>query len=453
MMAFHLLTRKMLPGCLVFCMVLSLGEPPLAEAVQTERGRGEQDSPWAGGKVESGWFRIPTENVLSGFQIGRFSIGANRFQVQAPQGNSEPRGPRQIILKLKKVDGSGRTVSIGSFARDSWIETSSGRVHLLATPLKQPRKSGESRYWIGVRCSQTDSSAEDRVGGLRVDDVLPRSAAEVAGLQVLDRMVRWNTTPLGSPGDLAAVLQENGNRPAMVQIIRGGEERMLRMVPGIRGEWSGEVKTVMAPASRWEISSERIGQIRELLAQQDPGRQHRVRLILVGPGVNFGKEKLELQINPQLQKSKAHLYRLLEEIAQQQVGGMVNQAELSRGRGSLPFEPHEIWESMEFGVRGKSFTLAKLSPRLIQPAAAAERKSESTEDWVRKTADDLKQTGFTKGEIVFPNPILRSEPGLWSEYQWLQRENERVQKENEVLKQQIRQLKGSMPQRGLDQRN
>lgn len=359
------------------------------------------------------------------------------------QSKSNIARASQIVLEMKKGKGKTKEVAIGMFAPSSWIKSNDGVVQLYTESHAMPRSAG-NRYWIGVRCREKSSSPY-----LEVEEVVAESSADKAGIQVKDRLVSWNETALSDISTLVATIQKNQDRTAQVQIRRGGAEIELEVTPAMKPEPT-QVRTIIAPATRMELAEQRIDEMQQLIKLEGDDSGQQVRLLLVGPAVNFGKEEIALQIKSDVQRQKESLKELLENVAKKKLGMIVDGDSFTLKKApdlsalnAINFEPHEIWETMEIGTDGKMISFATLAPRMIKQSRV-EFKFEP--DQVE--ADHLPHTihELETGQIVFPNPLGTLELDVRMRVDRLMDENKRFRSENEKLKEQIIKLRGQLKQ-------
>lgn len=94
-------------------------------------------------------------------------------------------------------------------------------------------------YWIGITAATADDALRSQLGvpeglGLVVTEVYDESAAAAAGIEVHDVLLEFGDAALSSVEELNGRIQEVGEEPATVKLIRGGDELMLKVTPRIR---------------------------------------------------------------------------------------------------------------------------------------------------------------------------------------------------------------------------
>lgn len=354
----------------------------------------------------------------------------------------------QIIVELKKVNQDRKDLAVGFFAPNSWIEASDGRVELLTNQFELATQPAV-RYWIGVRCRETKTQASNdqspRVH-LVVDKVVSKGAAERAGIQVEDRIVSWNKQPLNSVEALVSTIQTNQTKTASVQIVRNGDSIDINVTPDMRTVEKSKVQTLIVPAAQLKLAHKKIEDLKKLVERSDPNKSQQLRVLVVGPGVNFGNEEIELRINPEIHAKKAHLQQLLDRVAEKKFGVFVKDNSVTLKKSpeaqnlldDLDFEPHEIWETMQFGVNGKSISFQQLAPRMIHQATGniVVTTDNVAKDNLHKWANQLKT-----GQIVFPNPLTEMKFEMQEAIKKLKQENDRIRELNENLKKELDELR------------
>ena len=94
----------------------------------------------------------------------------------------------------------------------------------------------DDQYRIGVALADVDESLRSQLGlpderGLVVTDVHVESPAAEAGIEVHDILVEFGGKPLAVAEDLTSQIQEVGDRPATMVLVRRGEELRIRVTP------------------------------------------------------------------------------------------------------------------------------------------------------------------------------------------------------------------------------
>ncbi len=94
-------------------------------------------------------------------------------------------------------------------------------------------------FWLGVECYPAPPPLADQLGlsehgGLVVEQVLPGSPAEHAGLRRHDVIVRAGDAAVAQIPDLARAVSEAGEKELKLEVIRSGERRELTATPARR---------------------------------------------------------------------------------------------------------------------------------------------------------------------------------------------------------------------------
>jgi PDZ domain len=104
--------------------------------------------------------------------------------------------------------------------------------------------SPRRNYWIGITAADADDALRSQLGipegqGLVVTEVYDESAAAAAGIEVHDVVLEFENSPLSSVEELNSRIQEVGEQPATVKLIRGGDELTLKVTPRVRDGGDG----------------------------------------------------------------------------------------------------------------------------------------------------------------------------------------------------------------------
>ena len=364
----------------------------------------------------------------------------------------------QIVVELKKVNVNKKARSVGFFAPNSWIESRDGTVELFAHQVNLATPSKTS-YWIGVRCREQSQSQNELT--LVVDDVVEGSAADMAGIEVRDRITRWNRKPLNTVESLVSTIQTNKDKPAKLEVIRDSAPIELTITPDARVVAGSQVQTVIVPAAQANVAEKKIAQLKKLVEVSNLKDNRQFRVLLVGPGVNFGNKEIELQIDPEIHATKAHLKQMLDRVAEKKFGIFVEEDTVTlkkavdeKGnenkfefRYDLGFEPDEIWETIHFGVEDKKFSFEQLAPRVISRVAGDKLLT------VRKEVKEAQNLAkrLKGGQIVFPNPLSAvHQAELKAKIDLLKKENERIRAINADLKAALEKLKTDLQKNAPD---
>lgn len=99
----------------------------------------------------------------------------------------------------------------------------------------------ENRYRIGIDCAPVGEALQvhlhlDAGTGLIVNEVMPGSPADHAGVKRLDILVTANERPVGSIRELVRLVNEARENNIEFEVIRRGEEMKLSVTPEERDE-------------------------------------------------------------------------------------------------------------------------------------------------------------------------------------------------------------------------
>ena len=151
----------------------------------------------------------------------------------------------------------------------------------------------EKRLMIGVHCGETDEllRAHLKLGesGLVVVDVVPKSPAAEAGLQKYDLLLRSGDSELKTVHDLLKSVENAGDEPVTLHLLRNGDPLELTVKPRIMEQPSEFVVSVWGTQVNPDLSGgESSGEL-PLLSEQllNELKQHRAQLRLrqIPPGI------------------------------------------------------------------------------------------------------------------------------------------------------------------------
>jgi C-terminal processing protease CtpA/Prc len=91
-------------------------------------------------------------------------------------------------------------------------------------------------FWIGISVAPMEWALRSQLQlppneGLLVIDVVKDSAAAQAGIRVHDIALRLGGKPLTDQGKLVKFVQDNGDKPIAMDLIRGGERLSISLTP------------------------------------------------------------------------------------------------------------------------------------------------------------------------------------------------------------------------------
>lgn len=104
-------------------------------------------------------------------------------------------------------------------------------------------------WWIGVQCRPADPALRAQLGlaenvGLIVDEVVPNSPADKAGLKRFDVLVKAEDKELRSVQDLIDVINRAEGKEIKLKYIRQAQEAELALTPEKRPQPSGPIVTL-----------------------------------------------------------------------------------------------------------------------------------------------------------------------------------------------------------------
>lgn len=139
-------------------------------------------------------------------------------------------------------------------------------------------------FWLGLLCRPTDDAAGDQSGNagesaLRIEQVVPDSPAERAGIQPGDVLLQLDSIPLKRPEDLQAAVQQSGGKRIELRMRRGDREQTVAVVPEKRPELRGALPTDLPDTERMRNLFEQLNADQAALARQA------MRWHSLGPGL------------------------------------------------------------------------------------------------------------------------------------------------------------------------
>lgn len=149
----------------------------------------------------------------------------------------DPNGEKiEIELGSLDMEGMGKDGNHFLLKMHPQLDALSGQTELLLTP-----QAAVSKYYIGVSCAPVDETLAAHLGltagtGLVVKHVTPESPAAQSGILVNDILLNAEDKELVAQSDLAAVVNDAGQRgePVVLTAIREGKERTISVQPAER---------------------------------------------------------------------------------------------------------------------------------------------------------------------------------------------------------------------------
>lgn len=227
--------------------------------------------------------QLPEE--VRGIVNGRFTI----VQGDIVQGDAS-RSP--AILRWQ-TDKSG--ADSGKTGRNRTMILQ--RSEIQTAPTSEP-KVPEKRLMIGVHCGEADQLLRAHLKledvGLVVVDVVPDSPAAEAGLLKHDLLLRSGDAELKTVHDLLKSVEDSGEEPVTLRLLRNGDPQELTVTPRIMEQPSEVVVTVWGnqsiPDPSGGVAAGELPQLQEYLQQQQL-KQHKAQLRLrqIPPGIMIEK--------------------------------------------------------------------------------------------------------------------------------------------------------------------
>lgn len=109
----------------------------------------------------------------------------------------------------------------------------------LAAGDDEPAKPERTDYWIGVRCAEVPELLQAQLDlpegqGVLVDDIVPGSPAEKAGLKAFDVVYAVNGQPVADPQSVAAAVGRAGSEELKIEFLRAGRKQSATVKPAPR---------------------------------------------------------------------------------------------------------------------------------------------------------------------------------------------------------------------------
>ena len=106
----------------------------------------------------------------------------------------------------------------------------------LALADEEASKAERTDYWIGVRCADVPELLQAQLDlpegqGVLVDDVMPDSPAQQAGLKAFDVIFAVNDHPVADPQSLAAVVGRAAGEEVKIEFLRAGRKQTATVKP------------------------------------------------------------------------------------------------------------------------------------------------------------------------------------------------------------------------------
>lgn len=139
-------------------------------------------------------------------------------------------------------------------------------------------------YWLGLLCRTLDEPDRAQSGianksGLRIEQVVPDSPAERAGIQPGDLLLQIDGKPLKLPEELQAAVQQSSGKKIELRLRRGDRELTIAVAPEKRPELRGTLPPDIPDAERMRKLFEQLG------ADQAARARQAMRWHSLGPGL------------------------------------------------------------------------------------------------------------------------------------------------------------------------
>ena len=94
-------------------------------------------------------------------------------------------------------------------------------------------------YWLGIACGRASSTLRSHLqlangAGLVIQRVIPDSAADNAGLQTHDVILKFGTTDVGRIRELSQAIDERKGEETLLTFVRYGRKQTVRVTPAKR---------------------------------------------------------------------------------------------------------------------------------------------------------------------------------------------------------------------------
>ncbi len=160
--------------------------------------------------------------------------------------------------------------------------------------------------WMGVLCGPVDDVVRAHIRmeegtGLVIQEVVPDSPAEEAGLKKHDILLRVDGEPLRSVAMLVDKVNSAGDKGLKITWLRSGDEMTATVLPGDRPESAN----VFVPATPDVPRSQELGRFREWIEKLEKGggeNDEPLEFRFFGPGIKMNQlgkfpQGLKVQIN------------------------------------------------------------------------------------------------------------------------------------------------------------
>lgn len=425
--------------------------PQALSAASADSGFGHQDREHVfqvqqGNVWQDGKQRIRVESIVEELQIQ----GGGGVLSQVRQSGKN----KQVFVTLKKDDRRGTKVAVGVFAPDSWVHASNGTIQVMTETMGlQPTEI--KRYWIGVRCREEVVQAKPGKGEsnsrLVVDEVVPETAAEKAGVRTGDVLLEFNGTPLQRINQLVDEIQQTDGKAVEIRLRRNGKIIAYTIRPMSRNAENSSVQTLIIPAALPEDAQERIERLQNLIHVSDDSTRE-VRVLIVGPGVNFGKKQVELQLENYVgaieENPPEKIAKILDRVANRHVGVYQHGDAISfewttdptgRVQGEfIDLESEEFLDKLLIGVTGRTFAFSQLSPRLVLSTKNS-KESDATIEFLKQRLDNRQPDQL-------PPKMISVDLAIQQRLQKVQQDFEKIKQENLKLREQINKLREQLKQ-------
>lgn len=90
------------------------------------------------------------------------------------------------------------------------------------------------KHWLGIRIAPVEDALKSQLGikeGIIVQQIVPESPADKAGVQTHDILLSYNGKEIAAVGDLFKSVQEAGDKEAKLVVLRAGKETTLSVKP------------------------------------------------------------------------------------------------------------------------------------------------------------------------------------------------------------------------------
>lgn len=245
----------------------------------------------------------------------------------------------------------------------------------------------QEHYWIGVRCEPLTLLTKSQLKldfGLAVQEVVPQSPAENAGIVVHDILFRVGDQKLETTIDLVNAVDRQKSQVAEFEVIRGGRNITVNIQPQRRPQLETE-QIVLGVFEDSKFDSVKVDaqlqKIKGWVKTQTNASGRNLEVLLVRPGVAFDEKKL-----------KSQQYQLVSKM-----GDFIYMRDPVLGGQSII----QSVEPIKFRGNVNSMVHLRFTPHM-QPVAGSQLRSRNEVVVFPNTPQNL------------PNLVLRSsEPGIW----------------------------------------